>query len=126
MQPDKLNTFLTLERVRLIFIVSSIVLAGLFVFMFVQVKNLVASSDDLNHSNFVDNTLQSISSDISYAETSQRGFLLTGDSSHLERRDLAFSKLPANLELLDSLLQYDSTQVQNLQVLRSALDHKYD
>lgn len=120
-----MQSFLTLKWIRIIFILSGIVLAGSFLYMFIQVKNLIDSSDNLNHASLVENTLQNISSDISYAETSQRGFLLTGDSIHLLRRDTAFSRLPGNLLLLDSLLKDNQLQEKNLIHLKNSLQYKY-
>ncbi len=52
---------------------------------YISIKNLIKSSDLVEHSNMVLDDLNSLSSAIKDAETSQRGYLLTGNSAFLEQ-----------------------------------------
>ncbi|MBC7384065.1 MAG: PAS domain-containing protein [Bacteroidia bacterium] len=114
----------SLSQIKIVFIVTTIFLIVLSFFVFLQIKKLIDSSDWVNHTNQVTMSLQNISSDVVEAETNQRAFLLSGDSVLLKKRDAAFSLMANEWNFLDSLLQDNPQQKENLKTLQKSIDAK--
>ena len=115
------NSFL---RIRIIYVATTIFLVALSVFSFIQIKNLLDSFELINHTNQVTHSLQKISTDIIQAESSKRGFLLTGDSIHLKNRDSALDNLSLEHQLLFQLISDNPQQIKNLSILDSSISKK--
>jgi len=111
-------------QIKIIYIVTTIFLVLLSLYAFVQIQNLIESSDKVNHTNQVTLSLQEVASYVTDAETSQRGFLLTGDSLLLEKRNIAFKSMEEELKIVDSLIADDDTQKENLRILHLAIAEK--
>lgn len=110
-----------LAQVKIIYVVTTIFLVALSVYTFVHIDNQTESFKLLNHTNLVHQTLQKISVAAVEAETSKRGFLLSGDSAQLDRRDHALSALDTHQHLLDSLIKNDPAQIHHLKKLQEAI-----
>ena len=82
------------------------------------------TSELINHTNQVTQSLQKISTNIILAESSKRGFLLSGDSIHLRKRDSALNKLFSERTLLFQLVSDNVQQIKNLAILDSAIKKK--
>ncbi len=73
-----------------------------------------ASSRWVGHTYNVINQLNTVLSELKDAETAQRGYLLTGDASHLELYQQARQQLPQQILTLKSLTQDNPTQFQEM------------
>ncbi len=111
-------------RIRIIYVATTVFLVALSVYTFIQIKNLTDTSELINHTNQVTQSLQKISTDIILAESSKRGFLLSGDSIHLRKRDSALTKLFSERSLLFQLVSDNTQQLKNLSILDSAIQKK--
>ena len=111
-------------RIRIIYAATTVFLVALSVYTFIQIKNLMDSSELINHANQVTQSLQKISTDIILAESSKRGFLLSGDSLHLRKRDSALNKLSSERSHLFQLVIDNTQQLKNLTTLDSAINKK--
>jgi signal transduction histidine kinase/CHASE3 domain sensor protein len=114
----------SLPKVRIIYMVTTLFLVVLSVYIFTQVQHLIASFDSVNHTNHVTHCLQKISTAVAEAETNKRGFLLTGDTLLLQKRDEAFHTLKTEQHRLDSLLRGNAEQVHNLARLQTLVSDK--
>ena len=114
----------TLSRTRIIYIVTTLFLIALSFYIYGQIKNLINSSDSVNHSNRVTLSLGKTLIFILDAETNQRGFLLTGDSFLMERKAADLAQMNIELQKLDSLILDNPQQVQNLRVLHLTINGK--
>jgi CHASE3 domain sensor protein/putative methionine-R-sulfoxide reductase with GAF domain len=79
----------------------------------------------VNHANEVRHHLNLFWSDLQDLETSQRGFLLTGNESHLELYNRARTSLPLELEALQ-LLTVHPDQQRDLVTLRPMMNQRLD
>jgi CHASE3 domain sensor protein/class 3 adenylate cyclase len=76
------------------------------------------------HTKQVLRLLEEISTDLSDAETGQRGYLLTQDDQYLEPYQDALTEIEEVLSLLISLTDDNQIQQRNLQVLSRLIDQK--
>ena len=114
----------SLSQVRIIYVLTTIFLVILSIYTFIQIRNLIDSSNLVNHSSQVKKILQKVSSTITEAEISEHGFLLTGDKSLIQKRDVALDVLCFQLLTLDSLIKENPKQIQNLKKLNIAIGKK--
>ena len=114
----------SISRVRFIYVVTTLFLVGLSVFSFYQINNLFTAAQLMLHTNEVKNKLYNISAKLFEAETSKRGYLLTGDTSRLQKRDAALRSITQDRILLDSLVRNNAAQVHHLMVLDTLLNEK--
>src|SRR4051794_23888801 len=94
----------SISRNRIIYLVTTLFLVALSFYAFVEIKNLISSSNLVTHTNQVNLSLQKISSYIIDAETNQFGYLLTGDSLLITKKDTNLNRLKVELNLLESLI----------------------
>lgn len=118
-KPDR-----SLSQVRVIYLATTIFLVALSIYAYTQIKNLIAASERVNHTNLVTLSLQKIKSNIIDAETNQQGYLLTDDSFLLNNRDIAFHNLAVELNKVDSLTRDNPEQIENLKTLHAAINAK--
>ncbi|MDQ3141931.1 MAG: PAS domain S-box protein [Bacteroidota bacterium] len=119
-----ISTERSLSRIRLIYVLTTLFLVALSVYTFIQLKNLTDTSDWINRTNKINLSLQKISYATSSAETNLRGFLLTGDSTLLQKRDQALKAISKELNLMDSFNITNPTQIENTKALRLAIKEK--
>ncbi|MGB3074305.1 MAG: PAS domain-containing protein, partial [Chitinophagales bacterium] len=91
---------------------------------FILIENMVNASKMMNRTNQATLSLQKIALYITDAETNQRGFLLSGDSILLDKRDLAFATLDKELQDLNSLINNDESQLNDFHKLIEEIDAK--
>ncbi len=122
---------------------NSLTSAGLFLALFLllvicyisytSIHQSTASSRWVSHTYTVINQINSVLSRISDAETAQRGYLLTGDKSHLKLYSLASAQLPQQLAILNNLMKDNVSQqnevvklegmtAERMQVMQEVLD----
>lgn len=114
----------SLSRIRIIYLATTIFLAALSVFSYVKIKNLIDSSQWVNHTNKVNLCLQKILTAVIDAESSQKSFLLVGDSACLQRRDAAIEVLTTQLQLIEGLTKDNPAQSENIKMLKTGIDEK--
>lgn len=114
----------SLSRIRIIYLATTIFLAALSVFSYVKIKNLIDSSQWVNHTNKVNLCLQKILTAVIDAESNQKSFLLVGDSACLQRRDAAIEVLTTQLQLIEGLTKDNPAQSENIKMLKTGIDEK--
>jgi CHASE3 domain sensor protein len=67
------------SRIKLIFLCATILLTALSILSYVRINNLVRASEVVNHTQDVKLVLERTLSEIIQAESSQRGYLHSGD-----------------------------------------------
>jgi PAS domain S-box-containing protein len=111
-------------RIKVVFILAAILLFTLSILSYVRVRTLISSGDLVNHTQLVILNLEELRSAINDADSNQKNFLITGDSSMLTNRDAAIGRVSAVLVAVDSLVRDNPKQIENLQQLRAAIDLK--
>src|SRR5829696_9040874 len=102
---------------RTIFITTACVLFILSYTLYIQVKDLINSYNQINQANIVKLKLEQTLSTLKDAETAQRGFLLTQDSLFLEPYEGAFEKSKKLIADLQPLISGNSDQQVSLNTL---------
>jgi signal transduction histidine kinase len=103
--------------VRLSFLGILVVILIVSVITYRNLENYTEEVRFVRHSNEVIKQAQLILSTIKDAETGQRGFQLTGDTTYLDPYFSAIAELPRELKLLDSLVS-DTEQEKNVDSLK--------
>ncbi|RZM04670.1 MAG: histidine kinase, partial [Pedobacter sp.] len=104
---------------------SLLLLIATSVASFYSIRNLVLSSERVNHTNRVLQELENVISFAKDAETGQRGYLITGDQLFLEPYVGSYKRTVNSLDTLISLTQDNPSQAPLLQRLRTILDDKF-
>ncbi|MEP6573682.1 MAG: CHASE3 domain-containing protein, partial [Gemmatimonadota bacterium] len=86
--------------------------------------DLQRRSDLLTHTAVVEGNLARMESELLAAETGQRGFLLTGDSSYLDSYHAALPSIPRELAALQDLLAQSPAQQQRLLTVQQLVQAK--
>ena len=109
---------------RLIFITTSCVLLLLSYVLYLQVKDLIQSYNQINQANVVSLKLEQTLSTLKDAEAAQQGFLLTSDSLFLQPYLGAHER---SVKLLGELrfLVNDAEQQKNLNALTTLVEVRY-
>ena len=114
----------SLSKVRSIYIFTTFFLVGLSIYTFIQILHLFDASALIRHTSEVRESLNSISITLLDAESSKRGYLLTGDSLLLSKRNKALATLDEELDVLVKLIKDNPEQAQNLAVLEITIREK--
>ena len=109
---------------RSIYIFTTAFLVGLSIYSFIQIIHLFEASSLIQHTSEVKESLHTISNTLLDAESSKRGFLLSGDSSLLIKRDLALQALMTEHNVLAQLLKDNGEQLKNLAALDTVIKKK--
>jgi signal transduction histidine kinase len=113
-----------LRQLNIIYVVTTVFLVALSMYSVIKIRDLIDSSHLLTHTYEVKQALQKIEATVAEAESSKRGFLLTGDSSLLQKNILTVQSLTLQQAQMESLLQDNTEQVHNLAQLRRAIGEK--
>jgi len=111
----------SLSKVKSIYIFTTVFLVGLSIYTFIQINHLFEASALIRHTSEVKESLNSISITLLDAESSKRGYLLSGDSSLLRKRDQALLALKTEHDMLAILVLDNPEQRQNLEALDSVV-----
>ncbi len=98
----------------LLLVISSIV-------SYVSITNLLTSSDMVDHSSQVIQSLETVISTMKDAETGQRGFLLTGREEFLEPYNGAYDKALLNTNKAADLTVDNARQQENVKVIKDIM-----
>lgn len=107
---------LSIYQIRLIYIATIIFLLGLCFFTYHQIKRLENASDALNQTSQV-LELERVFGALKHAETAQRGYLLTHDSSFLDAYYKGLSQYPVHIKNFKQLTAGNRLQQKNLRSL---------
>jgi signal transduction histidine kinase len=110
---------------RLIFISTSCVLLLLSYVLYVQVKDLIRSYNQINQANIVTLKLEQILSTLKDAETAQQGFLLTNDSLFLQPFRGAYERSSRLVSELRPLVENYPGQQKSLNILSTLVDVRF-
>jgi PAS domain S-box-containing protein len=95
-------------------------------FSYIRIEKLVTATDLVNHTHIVKLKLEQTLSYLKDAETGQRGYLLTKDSSFLEPFKGAFEKAEFSVKEIDSLTSENLPQHKNVVTLALLINDRYD
>ncbi len=116
---------LSLQRkIIIIFALVALVLVTIIFITFVTIVSYREKRDLVTRTNEVLNLLDDTLVSINDAETSQRGYLLTGDLQYLEPYNASITILPQYLDNLRNLTSDYSSQQQRLKTLSALLNTK--
>lgn len=111
-------------QLRIIFIFASIILISLSVFSYLRINSLLKSSTLLNHTSLVKLELETTFSRVKDADSDQRGFVLTKDTTYVSN----FKKTVADIQIrqknLYNLTIDNYSQQRNLEVLNALIDKR--
>ena len=93
---------------------------------YMRIMELNAASNQVNHTNQVNLKLNEVLVNIVNAETGQRGYLLTLDSTFLEPYTGSEEKVHRNIAELDSLVSDNIQQKKNLQILSILIVERFN
>ena len=111
-------------QIRIIYAATILFLVALSVFTFIQLKNLTEAYIQINHTHQTTQLLQNVLTDILQSEDCKRGFLLSGDSLELRKRNLALNNLSKEYHALGHLIIDNPKQQDNLNVLTILINEK--
>ncbi len=114
----------SLSKVRSIYIFTTVFLVGLSIYTFIQIMHLFDASAMIQHTSEVKESLHTIANTLLDAESNKRGYLLSGDSSLLYKRDNALQALKTEHDVLTALLKDNVEQSKNLAALDNAIKDK--
>ena len=113
---------LSIRSLNIIFSIAFFILISTFVYSYFNIKALRSATKWVQHTNVVFLQLESIYSDVKNAESGIRGYVITGDSTHIHQHAVLIHGIKDQLQTLDSLVQDNSQQtlfVDTLQVIVS-------
>ena len=110
---------------KIIFATSAIILLGLALMLYSQINDLITSFNQVNRTNIVRLKLEQTLSHLKDAESAQRGYLLSRDSSFLKPYLGAYEKIQVLQKELDAITQDNEEQQKNLTILNSLIDVRF-
>jgi len=114
----------SIAQLRLVYVVTTSFLIILSIYTFIRIKDLIDSSNWVNHTILVTQSLHKISSEVFDAETNKRGYFLTGNIIMLNKKELALTKLSLEQQSLGSLLKDNQMQLENFRILNEDIKKK--
>src|SRR5688572_26739445 len=111
-------------RIKVLFILAAIFLTALSITAYIRINTLIASGDLVNQTQLIKLELEEIRSGMVSADTHQKNYLLTGDSSILKSRDEVIRRVAVVVAVVDSLVRGNPKQVENLETLKAAINLK--
>lgn len=81
---------------------------------YISIKNLISSAERVDHTNKVITELHQINIMLQEAESSQRGYLLTGEASFLQTYETKSKNIPTRVANLKQLTADNSEQQENI------------
>lgn len=101
------------RRIRIIFIFASLLLLSLSIFSYFRINNLMQTAALVNHTNAVKLELETLFSEIKEAESSLRGYRLSGDTVFANQFDTALVRISQGLKRLEKSTYDNYSQRKN-------------
>jgi|SRR6218665_162770 len=111
-------------QLRIIFLFASVILISLSVFSYLRINSLLKSSTLLNHTSLVKLELESTFSRIKDADSDQRGFVLTKDTTYVSQFRKTIKDIQKRQKNLYNLTLDNYSQQRNLEVLNTLIDKR--
>ena len=92
---------------------------------FVSIKNLITTAQRVDHTNNVISELDRINIMLQEAESSQRGFLLTGDEAFLRPYEVNTKEIAEKIANVKQLTADNSAQQQNVSRLDYLINQRF-
>lgn len=102
-----------------------IIMVSLYGLSYRQITNTLRSSGNLIRYNQIELELERVISQLKQAETAQRGYIISQDSTFLKHYQQARIKLNTSLNKLDTLLQGDPVQLKKLDELHTTVQSRF-
>ncbi|QKZ13270.1 response regulator [Spirosoma sp. KUDC1026] len=115
-----------LRQLQLVFTLSTLLLVGSLGASYYSIQKLIDNSKLVNHTNQVLIEAENVISNMKDAETGQRGFLVTLDTSFLQPYNGAYEKTNRNYINLKELTSDNSVQQQMLDRVKELYEAKFD
>ncbi|RZJ63334.1 MAG: hypothetical protein EOO50_16985 [Flavobacterium sp.] len=115
-----------INRIRFIFIVAAALLLVLSVFSYIRITQLLEASELVNHTTLVKLQLENIYTGVTEADSGQRGFIMTRDSTYLDKFEQTLNILGTRIDSLDSFTKDNYSQQENVPILRKIVDRRID
>jgi len=114
-----------IELITYLFTGAIFILIVLYGVTYKQIKSGLHTSDMIMHGSSVELELERLISHLRYAETAQRGFLITGDSAFLIHFQKSWLLIRGSFNTLNKLLKNDIVQLRYLDVLELTVEDRY-
>lgn len=111
-------------KIKVIFIAAIVLLLSLSVYSYYRIDALITSSERLNHTNVVKLELESIFSRIKDADSEQRGFVLTKDSTYIRQFNGTLKEVNRRLTKLREFTDDNYSQKKNIETLQKLIDRR--
>ncbi|MBD1937773.1 PAS domain S-box protein [Microcoleus sp. FACHB-68] len=105
---------------------ASAILVLIGVVSYRNINELIETSNLVERTHQVLESLESVLANLTYAETGQRGYILTNDESYLEPYNTAIPSLNQDLEMLKQLTADSPKQQQRLMMLQPVIGKRID
>jgi signal transduction histidine kinase/CHASE3 domain sensor protein len=110
---------------KILFWTVIVVLITVSLLTYRNLNNYIREVRTVRHSNVVLKTLEIVLSSIKDAETSQRGYQLTRDTTFLVPYYLSVQSLPSELRMLDSLVMDNTAQSERVDTLKELTQNQF-
>jgi signal transduction histidine kinase/CHASE3 domain sensor protein len=114
------------NRIRNIFLLAAFFVIVLSITSYIRIINLVDQSKLVNHTNIVKLKLENTLSMLYAMESTNRGYMLTFDSSFFLPLPEVSAQIQMEIGRIDSLTKDNPSQQQHLIVLRKLVDTKFE
>ena len=114
----------SIAQLRLVYVVTTSFLIILSIYTFIRIKDLIDSSNWVNHTILVTQSLHKISLKVFDAETNMRGYFLTGNKLMLNKKETALTALSLEQQTLYSLIKDNKVQLENFNILNEDIKKK--
>ncbi len=114
------------KRIAIGFGLASAILIAIGVVSYRSIEELIYTSQQVEQSHEILENLESVLSNLTYAETGQRGYILTGNESYLEPYNTAIPGLNQNIENLKKLTADNPEQQNKLEILKPLIGKRID
>jgi signal transduction histidine kinase len=111
-------------RIKLIFVIGTVLLLSLSVFSYLRINNLMKTSALVNHTNVVKLELESLFSELKDAESSHRGYILTHNKLFLNQFNSNIINVYKRMERLNRVTKDNYSQQRNIEVLKVFVDKR--
>jgi signal transduction histidine kinase/CHASE3 domain sensor protein len=112
------------RRIKIIFIFASLLLLSLSIFSYLRINNLMKTAALVNHTNSVKLELESLFSEIKEAESSLRGYRLSGDTIFIGQFDTAIANISNGIKRVEKLTTDNYSQRKNTAQLVQMVDKR--
>lgn len=112
------------RRIKIIFIFASLLLLSLSIFSYLRINNLMKTAALVNHTNSVKLELESLFSEIKEAESSLRGYRLSGDTIFVGQFEVALANISQGINRVEKLTTDNYSQRKNTAELVQLVDKR--